>query len=315
MFVVACFLTWPIVGLFPRTISASSSPDLTVTRVYFEPLWATAGQSISVTFTVKNQGDSRSSSFSNGVFLATTERGTDYLLGNFSMDSLSAEAEWEVTFTTNPIPSSVQVPADYYLTVFTDAFRQVSESNEDNNIGSSTPTRIRVGPHVSVGDAVDNTTLSWTIGGNAPWLGQTSTYYYDGDAAQSGTITHDQPTWLRTTVPGPGTLTFYWKVSSESNYDFLRFSIDGTEQIRISGSVDWQQKSYSLDSGTHTLEWRYTKDNSVNSGNDCGWLDKVEFTSAPPTPTPTPTLTPTPTPTPSPSVSLGDAVGLRYWST
>ena len=141
-------------------------------------------------------------------------------------------------------------------------------------------TNFKVVPVVqkmAIGEAVDNTDLSWTTGGDAGWFGQPNTYYYGGDAAQSGTITHNQESRVQTTVTGPGTLKFYWKVSSEANWDFLRFYIDGVEQERISGTVDWQQKTYGISSGSHTLKWRYTKDGSVNSGSDCGWLDKVEF--------------------------------------
>jgi len=129
-----------------------------------------------------------------------------------------------------------------------------------------------------LGEAVDNTALSWDTGGRVDWFGQPNTYYYGSDAAQSGTISHNYDSWTQTTVTGPGTLKFYWKVSSEANWDFLRFYIDGVEQERISGTVDWQQKTYGISSGSHTVKWRYTKDCSVNSGNDCGWLDKVEFT-------------------------------------
>jgi ribosome-binding protein aMBF1 (putative translation factor) len=130
----------------------------------------------------------------------------------------------------------------------------------------------------SLGEAVDNTALSWDTGGRVDWFGQTSTYYYGSDAAQSGTISHNYDSWTKTTVTGPGTLKFYWKVSSEANWDYLEFYIDGVRQDRISGSVNWQQKSYSINSDSHTVKWRYTKDGSVNSGSDCGWLDKVEFT-------------------------------------
>lgn len=130
-------------------------------------------------------------------------------------------------------------------------------------------------PIITIGEAVDNTSLTWTTGGNANWFGQTTVSYYGGDAAQRGAITHSQNTWVEATVTGPGTLTFYWKVSSEANYDFLRFYIDGVEQTRISGTVDWQLKTYSITAGSHTLRWAYTKDSSVNSGSDAGWLDKV----------------------------------------
>lgn len=131
-----------------------------------------------------------------------------------------------------------------------------------------------------LGEAVDNTSLTWTTGGNAVWFGQTATTHHGGDAAQSGAITHNQTSRIETTVTGPGTLTFYWKVSSEANYDYLRFYIDGAEQPGgISGTVDWQQKTYSIASGNHTLKWAYTKDGSESGGSDAGWLDKVVFTS------------------------------------
>jgi hypothetical protein len=143
-------------------------------------------------------------------------------------------------------------------------------------------------PSISLGEALDNEALSWTTGYDFSWFGQTATYYYGGAAAQSGHITHNQYSWLRTTVIGPGNLTFYWKVSCEVGmlpYDSLAFYIDESYQEEIWGSVDWQQESYTIDAGAHTVGWAYFKDSSVSSGSDCGWLDKVEFT---PTPTPTP---------------------------
>jgi hypothetical protein len=61
------------------------------------------------------------------------------------------------------------------------------------------------------------------------------------------------------------TVKFYWKVSSEQDADYMEFYIDGTRQDRLSGEVDWsalrlagwQQKSYTVSSGIHTLKWRY----------------------------------------------------------
>ncbi|MCX7914504.1 MAG: hypothetical protein N2511_07970, partial [Thermodesulfovibrionales bacterium] len=101
--------------------------------------------------------------------------------------------------------------------------------------------------------------------------------YYGGDSAQSGAITHNQTTWVETSVTGPGILRFYWKVSSEANFDFLQFSINGFEQTKISGTTNWHEKIYSIPEGSHTLRWEYTKDGSYSSGSDAGWLDKVEF--------------------------------------
>ena len=146
-------------------------------------------------------------------------------------------------------------------------------------------------PPDSLSEALD-TALSFTLGGNASWFDQTMTSYYGAEAAQSGDISHSQDSWMQTTVEGRGTVKFYWKVSSEDDYDFLEFYIDGWMQDRISGSVNWQQKTYTIfESGSHALEWRYVKDGSVDFGGDCGWVDKVEWA---------PTSTPIPTPPPLP---------------
>ena len=132
-------------------------------------------------------------------------------------------------------------------------------------------------PPPTLSEALD-TALSFTTGGSEDWFGQTKTSYYGGDAARSGDISHSQDSWMQTMVSGPGALKFYWKVSSEENYDFLEFYIDGWLQDQISGSVNWQQKTYTITtSGSHMLEWRYVKEKGTDSGSDCGWVDKVEW--------------------------------------
>src|SRR6478735_805517 len=87
---------------------------------------------------------------------------------------------------------------------------------------------------------------------------------------------------MATTVTGPGTLTFWWKVSSESDFDYLSFYLDGTEQTgsleKISGEVDWIQKSVTIPSGTHTVKWEYAKDELYSSGSDTAWVDQVVYT-------------------------------------
>jgi len=137
---------------------------------------------------------------------------------------------------------------------------------------------------ISLGEAVDATSLTWTAGGNASWFGQSATSYNGGDAAQSGGIVDSQISSVQTTVNGPGSLTFYWKVSSESGYDYLNFYIDGALQTgSISGEVAWTQKTFSIVSGSHTLKWEYAKDDSISEGLDAAWLDEVVFsqTTAP----------------------------------
>ena len=133
---------------------------------------------------------------------------------------------------------------------------------------------------VDISEAVDNYDLAWSTGGDADWFGQTNSYYYDGDALQSSAISDSQLSYVQTTVTGgPGSLNFYWKVSSENTFDELTFYVDGVPEpgYQISGEVDWEQKTYSIGAGSYLVKWEYKKDSSISSGSDCGWLDKVEL--------------------------------------
>jgi len=127
-----------------------------------------------------------------------------------------------------------------------------------------------------------NCDLSLSGGGNSAWFPQTAQSHDGAGAAQSGAITDNQESRLETSVVGPGTLTFWWKVSSEPDYDFLEFYLDGVLQPgAISGEIGWQQQSNNIPSGPHTLRWRYAKDVSDSAGQDAAWLDEVNFTPIP----------------------------------
>ena len=143
---------------------------------------------------------------------------------------------------------------------------------------TSAPVTLTVYSMWTLGGSLNASQLSWTSGGNSNWVAQTNTTHDGVIAARSGTITDSQQSWMETTIStGPGTLLFWWKVSSESSYDYLRFLTNNVEVVAISGEVDWQQKTYRIAGGTQTLRWRYSKDGSVSTGQDRGWVDQVTF--------------------------------------
>ena len=134
---------------------------------------------------------------------------------------------------------------------------------------------------LTLNQALDNAKLAFLTGGEANWSGQTAVSFWGGSAAQTGALGNNQATWLQTTVVGPGTLSFHWKVSSEVDYDFLEVFMDEVLQPgAISGEVDWQQKTISMPAGSHMVKWSYSKDNAISLGADCGWVDKVSFRSS-----------------------------------
>jgi len=116
-----------------------------------------------------------------------------------------------------------------------------------------------------------------TLTGDANWVAQTGTSYDGVDAVESGSVFAGESS--RFSISKQTTsVSFWYKVSSESNYDFFEFYIDGSRRLRTSGEVGWTQfTDNSLSNTTHTFEWRYTKDNYVDSGSDKAWVDKVVF--------------------------------------
>ena len=42
---------------------------------------------------------------------------------------------------------------------------------------------------------------------------------------------------------------------------------------------EWTTQEQFLTAGEHVLEWRYSKDGSVSSGDDAVWIDNVVFVS------------------------------------
>ena len=76
------------------------------------------------------------------------------------------------------------------------------------------------------------------------------------------------------------TLTFDYFYSSENNFDWYRFKANGTEVQKLSGNTNsaWATYTYTAAAdGAYTFEWSYSKDSSVNRGEDCVKIDNVAF--------------------------------------
>ena len=144
---------------------------------------------------------------------------------------------------------------------------------------------------LSLSDTVDSATALDTAetitnsGGNdADWFGQSVSFYNDSlgnnDALQSGLVGDGESSCFETTVTAPQRVTFYWKVSSQANGDYLEFYAGGIRQKRISGDTSWAQAEHLLiGSGDRILQWCYKKNASAASGQDQGWVDKLRLSN------------------------------------
>ena len=119
--------------------------------------------------------------------------------------------------------------------------------------------------------------LSFSTGGNAAWSGIVADTRTGRTAAQSGAIANNQSSWLRTTVVGPGVLSFRWRVSSETKFDKLTFKVDTQTVATISGDTAWATISRYIPPGVHTVQWIYAKDKSLGLGKDCAWIESLAW--------------------------------------
>ena len=115
---------------------------------------------------------------------------------------------------------------------------------------------------------------AWEIVSENPYEGQY--------CAKSSAIDHSETSVLSINleIAVDGEVSFYYKVSSENNWDWFEFKVDGAKKGEWSGEVGWTPVSFPLTPGSHTLEWSYNKDGSVSSGSDCAWIDNVVFPAA-----------------------------------
>ncbi len=117
----------------------------------------------------------------------------------------------------------------------------------------------------------NNSEIPWQVTGQTAWNGTFS--------AVSGDIGDSQISALKIEceVLQDDSLSFYFRVSSEGGYDYLRFFIDSVEQEHWSGEIAWGRTTYPVNAGTHNFMWQYTKDGSVSKGLDRAWIDFVVF--------------------------------------
>lgn len=122
----------------------------------------------------------------------------------------------------------------------------------------------------------------FTFSGSANWFIDGSTAWDGNYSARSGSIGNNQSSQMLYTmeVATAGVISFYRKVSSEANYDYLKFYINNNLVGQWAGELDWAEVSYPVNAGANTFRWSYEKDPWVASGQDCAWIDYIIFPPA-----------------------------------
>ena len=125
----------------------------------------------------------------------------------------------------------------------------------------------------------DFSRLQWSFN-TYPWV-ITNSNVLDGSfcARSSTALSHGRESRMSISWSSESddSISFYYKVSSEENYDLFRFTIDGLEKMAASGDVNWTRVSFPVTAGSHIFSFRYAKDYNGSSGSDCAWVDNISL--------------------------------------
>jgi hypothetical protein len=121
--------------------------------------------------------------------------------------------------------------------------------------------------------------FSWTMGGNQPWIMNTTVPFEGIYCATNDDIDDSESSdlMLNITVMADDSVTFWYRLSSEQDWDYLRYSEDGIELGAWSGITGWNYAGFPISTGSHTIKWSYDKDSDFSVGTDQAWLDNIRL--------------------------------------
>ena len=218
---------------------------------------------------IKNNGSSDARDARLQLFSSTTD--LNFNQTNYAMGVIPAGQTALVTasFTTSSqIPNNSSIEVQYLF----DALRYTLDGVELLNIGTIKETF----------ETGDFSSFAWESLGGSQWYIDSSTANTGIYSARSGSINHTNLTTLQVemTVDEAGEIGFFKKICSEADKDNLTFYIDNQAMGVWSGEVDWSREVFPVSAGTHKFKWIYMKNGSGSYGDDCCWIDDVQFPSA-----------------------------------
>ena len=138
---------------------------------------------------------------------------------------------------------------------------------------------LNVGPVRETFETGDFTAFDWETLGSALWFVDNSTANSGIYSARSGVIGNGNLTTLQVEVEviEDGEISFFLKTNTEGDRDKLTFYIDNETKGTWSGETDWSRVSFPVSSGSRRFRWIYMKDSGGSYGEDCCWIDDVQF--------------------------------------
>lgn len=201
----------------------------------------------------------------------------EFDIGGVAQDQIAGTVDWN--YRTYAIPAGTN----------TLTWQYIKDEMDNSGLDRGWLDRVTYTTNAPIGlaEAVNTCGVDWSSGGNSNptyWEGESSVTHDGQAAAQSGALYSGQESWMQASVIGATNISFWWKVSSQTNNDYLEFCVNGVLATRISGEAGWQSNSFSLATPTNVVQWRFARaGNSSPQGQNRGWVDQVTFEPVAPT--------------------------------
>ena len=132
---------------------------------------------------------------------------------------------------------------------------------------------------MSLASALDAKGLVWNTSGGDVWIPQRAITSDGVDAAVSGDATGGD-NLLETSVLGPGTLSWFWKINA-AGWAGVDASVDGRDIAYLETTGDWTSASTQISGeGPHSVRFAFWTEEGCTS-SDRAYLDRVSWTGTP----------------------------------
>ena len=222
------------------------------------------GETVQFTMPVKNKGNADS-------WITTAS----LVINNEFMQVLTSH---NVSFETIAADETLYATYDVYIGSAPSGYSAEYALNVESGVYTDSRSFVtKIGLNVEDFESGEFDAQMWANDPQYAWSFVTDEPYEGVYCVKSGAIGNNQQTSITLTlnVSENDSIGFYYKVSSETNYDKLFFYIDDVEKNNWSGSIAWSRAQYYVTAGSHTFTWKYKKDTSLASGSDCCWIDFV----------------------------------------
>jgi alpha-tubulin suppressor-like RCC1 family protein len=180
-----------------------------------------------------------------------------------------------VAATTTPYGLAVNLTYNGLLNAPTNigTYVVIALINDQNYLGGAT-NELTVLPDFAT--SLNTTNIKWSTSGDVQWFIQTNVTYGGKSALQSGAISSTQRSILQAVLSGPGSLKFWWKVSSPDYGSSFQVLMNGVTLFNWGGAWDWNPQTIYIGQGAQTLQWIFTYSGS-SSEPHAAWIDQVSF--------------------------------------